>query len=396
MRDYTTGLLLALSCLTCSPPCISAEIPTDYSQQTKPATIKILIADKADGAILEVKGRYDIFNPHTQLPITSSILGKRAAIYAHGEGVKWDDPFPYINQMRIVPSNPESSILINGIEYRGCIEIYNLNGVISIVNEVDIENFLKSTLSVQLTHVSDPKVLEALAIVARTNAYYLASRNFQAQWHIRANETDYMGYGVTLQHLAIDRAIENTRHMVMTYKSQPFAASWTENSAGRTANYCSIFRKQVVAPQGVPTPIASKDREKHHWVAAFSKQEIAELAGLTKIVHVSPYLDQNSEKTYAVRISDGALTQDVDFFTLQKKLGKDRLRSNDFEVTIKGDKVLFSGWGQGHGVGLCLYSAKWMAAKGDSVAKILSQFFPSTQLQNMRSFGQKNSNQAHE
>jgi len=384
MRAYTFSLLLALSCLTISPTLSSGEIPTDYSQQMKPATIKVLIADKAEGAILEVKGRYDIFNPQTQLPITSGIFSKRAPIYAHGEGIKWDDSFPYINQMRIVPTNAESSILVNGIEYRGCIEIYNLDGVISIVNEVDIENYLKSTLTIELSPISDPKVLEAVVVVARTNAYYLATRSAQAQWHVKAEESNYLGYGVTLQRLNLDRAIENTKHLIMTYKNQPFAATWTEDSAGRTSTYASIFRKQVVVPHGVVAPLAAKDRERHHWMVTMTKQEFSHLLGFSKISTIIPYLDQPSEKTYAIRVSDGILTQDIDFFSLQKKLGAHRILSNDFEIQIKGDKVIFKGFGQGHGVGLCLYSAEKMAQKGDSPAKILSYFFPDSKVQNLR------------
>ena len=383
MRAY----LLSLSFLTCTSLIHCAEIPTDYSQKMKPATMKILIADRAEGAILEVKGRYDIFNPENELPITSSIMGKRAAIFAEQAGLKWGEVIPGIQQMRIVPSDAQSSVLVNGIEYRGCIEIYNIQGVLSIVNEVDIENFLKSTLSVEAPNVSDPKVLDALAIVARTNAYYLASRNYHKQWQLKGDECNYLGYGVTLQHLGIDRAIENTKHMILTYKSQPFAATWTEDSAGRTANFCNIFRKQVLAPDGVAAPMAAKDREKHHWALSLTKQELAHLLGVQKIASITPYLDQQSEKTYAIRLSDGNQTQDIDFFTLQKKLGKERLRSNDFEVGMKGEKIVFNGWGIGHGVGLCLYSANKMAQKGNSVAEILIQFFPNTQLQNMRSIG---------
>jgi stage II sporulation protein D len=171
--------------------------------------------------------------------------------------------------------------------------------------------------------------------------------------------------------------------MIMTFKNQPFAATWTENSAGRTSTYSSIFRKQVVSPQGVPAPLAAKDREKHHWVVSLPKEELGKILGLSKIVTITPYLDHQSEKTYALRVSDGIKTQDLDFFALQQKIGASRLRSNDFEVEIKGDKVIFNGFGQGHGVGLCLYSARLMSQKGDGMAKILSYFFPNTQLQKM-------------
>lgn len=396
--DYTSRNWLTLSLMgitLCAPsflsstPPLLAKIHTDYSQNMKPATIKVLLNDKAEGAILEVSGQYDIFDPNTHLPIASSILQKKGAIYAEAEGIKWGDRFPGIHQMRIVPSNGETSILINGIEYRGCIEIYDLDGVISIVNEVDVESFLKSTLSIQLSAINHPVLLEALAIVARTHAYYLASRGFKAQWQVKAEEIDYLGYGVTLQHLEIERAIENTRPMILTYKSMPFAATWTENSAGRTASYASIFRKQIPAPNGIAVPIAAKEREKNHWTFSIDQQELATLAGLSKITAITPYLDRASEKTYAIHVTDGAFSQDIDFLTLQKKIGKEKLKSSDFEFEMKGDKIIFKGWGKGAGVGLCLYSGLKMANQGKSAAQILAHFFPGTQLQNTKSLGEK-------
>ncbi len=377
--------ILMLSSIGSSSLLEASPIRTDISQQSKPATIKVLLTDQAEGAILEVKGRYEIYNPANHLPITSGVMSKRHAIYAHGQGIKWGDPFPYIHQMRIVPADAESSILINGIEYRGCIEIYNLRGTLSIVNEVDIENFLKSVFSAQMIERTDEKILDAIAIVARTNAYYLASRNPHAEWHVRAEEAQYYGYGITLQNLAIDRAIENTRHTVMLYNNQPFAATWNDDCAGRTATYTSIFRKQVRTTQGVSAPLAARDREKHSWTLSIPKQQLADMLGLKKIINVNVYLDQPSEKAYAIRFSDGVLSQDLDFFTLQTKLGPEKLRSNDFEVEIKGDKVVFSGWGTGHGVGLCLYSTNLLLQKGESLTKILGQFFPNTQLKHRRS-----------
>lgn len=383
MRAY----LLSISLLLSTHTLLAGEIPTDYSQKMKPATMKILIAEKADGAKIEVKGGYDLFNPETLLPITSSIMGKCAPVISERGGLKWGELLPGVQQFRIVPADAQSSVLVNGIEYRGCVEIYNLQGGLSIVNEIDIENFLKSTLSIDAPSATDPKVLEAVAIVARTNAYYLASRALSKQWQLRSDECNYQGYGVTLQHLNVERAIENTKHIILTYKGQPFAATWTEDSAGRTASFNHIFRKQVPAPDGVATPLAAHDREKHHWALSLSKQELARVLGLSKIVTITPYLDQQSEKTYALRVSDGTHTKDIDFFTLQKKLGANHLRSNDFEIGIKGEKVLIKGWGKGHGVGLCLYSAAKLSQKGHSVAEILSQFFPNTELQNMRSLG---------
>ncbi len=387
MRNLLASALLAFSTLSMLTAA-SSEPPSDVSMHNKPVTLKIRIADKAEGALLEVKGRYELFDPESHLVLDSGFFGKRAAVTADGAGICWGERLPSIHQLRIVPVNSETTILVNGIEYRGCIEIYNLNGQIAIINEIDVEGFLKSTLSSLVPMHTETRLLEAIAVVARTNAYYLAGRNPKAHWHVTAEDAKYYGNGMTLQNVAIDMAVENTRHIVMTYQSRPFAATWTEDSAGRTASYAQIFRKQVATPPGVPAPFAAKERAKHAWTVSLPAKELGKAFGFGKLTAVNPYLDQDSEKVYAVQLTDGILSKNIDFFTLQQQIGADKLRSNDFEVAVKGDKVVFKGWGKGHGVGLCLYSAHVMAEKGAGVAKILSQFYPQVEMKKIRTISE--------
>lgn len=388
MITWIAGTLLAFSSLNAATMLTAKELPTDVSQRSKPATLKIRIAENAEGSTLEVKGRFEVFDPVSHILIDSGFFGKKQALLADGDGIVWGERLPSIHQMRIVPTGADSSILVNGIQYRGCMEVYNLGGSITIVNEIDIESYLKSVLSAQVPLHSEDRLLEAMAVIARTNAYYLAHRNSQSNWHTTAEEVKYFGYGMTLQNLAIDRAVETTRHVIMTYQNHPFASSWTEDSAGRTARYADIFRKQVATPPGVAAPLAARERESHTWSFSIPAKELAQAFGFAKLSAINPYHDQDSEKIYAVQLTDGILSKNVDFFTLQKNLGSEKLRSNDFEVALKGDKAIFRGWGKGHGVGLCLYSAHVMAEKGASVAKILSLFYPQAEMKKIRTLEQ--------
>jgi SpoIID/LytB domain protein len=68
------------------------------------------------------------------------------------------------------------------------------------------------------------------------------------------------------------------------------------------------------------------------------------------------------------------------------------LKSNDFNILVQNDQIVFKGFGEGTGVGLCLFSANAMADKGDKAPKILSAFYPDTQLENIRAFENKDKN----
>lgn len=368
--------------------CYATPQATDFSQKQKPATIKVLIQRKAPESLIEVKGRYQIFNPADGTQIASGIMSKRYPVTAEEYGMKWGEKFPGIHQIRLVPGDSQSSILVNGIQYKGCVEVYEIDGKINVVNEVDIESYLKSILTTQFPNALEDEVMSAIAVIARTNAYYTAFKNKNSFWHVDAEESHYQGNAIVASKVHVDRAIETTRHAIMTFQNAPFAAAWTKNSAGKTVDFASIFRKAIATPPGVQAPIAAKDREQHKWSFAVSKEGVAKIANMDTISSVDLYLAHNSDKVYAVKLSHGAQAMDVDFFTLQKVLSPSKLRSNDFTVAVKGDQLIFTGYGEGAGVGLCLYSARVMAEKGEKASKILSAFFPNTQMEKVRSLEQ--------
>ena len=381
--------LLLIALIYLSPLQLMAlPVPTDQSQKFKPATIKVLLAKLADDALIEVRGLYHIYNPQSDLLVISGAFNKRDRIITSKEGIKWGELFPGLFQIRIVPAQSDTSILVNGIQYRGCIEIYSIAGTINVVNEIDIESYLKSSLAMQFSQPMNDEVLDAVAIVARTNIYYLAGKNPNASWHIDLNESDYEGYGLTFQNQAVDNAVERTRHCILTYRDSPFAAMWTENSAGRTASPSKIFRRALQTPEGVVAPEAQKTRQKHSWSFSITRQELAKLVELGGIKEIDVYEDKLSGKVYAVRLTDGASSKDIDFFHIQDLLGKKHLLSNDFSLSVQGEKITFKGFGTGAGVGLCLYSASAMAKKQEKASAILATFFPGTELVKRRTFSE--------
>lgn len=371
---------------------VQAEEYTSYeriAEPMAPRNIQILIEKEAEGVLLEVKGPYYIFNPHDGSRVSSGLLGKRFMIHSLDNGLKWGEEFPGIHQIYIKPRSSETSIFINGIQYAGSIAIYGVQGVINIVNDIDIEAFVKSKLTSQFLAPLESEVMSALAILARTDAYYHATRaNPNSYWHVSAAELGYQGSALVVPNSAIDRAVESTRHLILLHaengRDLPFATAWTENSAGKTAPYSQIFRKDTFAPEkGVEAPHAALARQKSKWTYQIGKKTLAHLLNVSQISAFELFIDQTSSKVYGVRVKDGSQSIDLDFLTLQARLGTTHLQSSDFTVSLKDDAVVFTGFGQGHGVGLCLYSANALAQNGENAVKILSKFFPETYLYNL-------------
>jgi stage II sporulation protein D len=374
-------------CLCSANPAFAkaAHIPTDASQKNKPVTIKVLLHEKEESLLLEVKGSYQLFCPHTNVPLTSGFSAKRACITPKKEGLCWDSVLPNPYAIRVVPS-ARSTLFVNGIQYNGCVEIYDLGGSLRLINEVDTENYLRSCLATKCFDITEKEVLNALAIAARTQCYHLVQSEAKSPWHITKEEAGYRGHGVTKQNTALERAITETHLAVLTFEGKPFATSWTEDSAGKTASFSAIFRKNTPTPKGVLIEGMESERLKSAWSFQISKTDLADLAGLTSVSSLSVFSEKESGKVYAVKLGTEGNIKTLDFFALQKALGANKLKSNDFTVEVLENAIRFKGYGKGTGVGLCLRCAGLMAKQNLNAQDILAKFYPEASVEKVCSF----------
>ncbi len=378
------GAILTLAPFTPSLFAKAELLPTDYAQKIKPTTIKVLLEDKQESLLLEVNGAYKVFCPHTNVLIFSGSSPKRAKITPKEQGLFWKEILPGTYGIRIVPSDKNATIFVNGIQYKGCLEIYDVGGTLRAINEVDVENYLRSCLTTSLTQAQEPELLNALTIVARTNAYSLVQKGELAPWHITAKEAGYNGCAITMQNLPLEKAISDTRHAILTFEGKPFSTCWTENSAGKTAAFSSIFKDNANTPKGVILAGMESERAKSGWSFQVPRSEFAKLAGFSSTSKISTFAEKESGKVYAIKIENDKNAKIVDFFTLQNYLGKTKLKSNDFTIEVLDQTVRIKGYGEGNGVGLCLHTADLMAKQGADAKRILSEFFGGTALEKLR------------
>lgn len=351
--------------------------------EPEPTVIRVLVAENVTAPLVEVTGRYRVMNPQNHRYISWGLLGKCYPAQALESGVRWGEEFPGVYQLAICPSDPRSSVLVNGIQYRGTILLFQLGDSFNIVNEVPIDYYCKIVLAPQFKRPLSAETMSAVAILTRTHACWQARRHGDALFDVRAEEVGYRGHAVTLAAPEVVRAVDDTRYMVLEQQACPgesFPAVWTEDCAGKTAPYHVVFRMAGIQTQGVEAPLAAHHRKESAWRVAVPKTWLAQAADLDDVVRVNLYTDSVSHKVYALRLSSDSQSADLDFITLQKVVGADRLLSNDFTVSIEGNEVTFAGYGRGHGVGLCLLSAEMMAAKGQNAAEILRAFFPDASL----------------
>lgn len=180
--------------------------------------IKVLLAKDANSSFMEVKGPYRVVRKDKGSTLSSGTIGKRFVVHALQDGLRWGEEYPDVYQISVIPTHPDSLIYVDGIQYKGAVSIYHVrNNRITVVNEVSIEDFLKSTLALQFDRPCDKEAMCALAIAARTEVYakVLNGKSSNRPWEISAQEAGYFGWGVTQQKNGVEEAVDWTRFMVL-------------------------------------------------------------------------------------------------------------------------------------------------------------------------------------
>lgn len=196
---------------------------------TAPTTIKVLVAHDKPGVVFEVKGKYKIYDPKDASHITTRFIGKRRYLQALNDGLEWGEQFPGVYQLLFVSASPATTMIVDGIEYKGSIYIYDIGGSISVVNEIDIEEYISSLLSPQYQDSLPSETMAAVVIAARTKALYEVTNPASQYFSIDGSKVGYQGCALANPYSPLERAIEATRHMVMSREKGatiPFPATW--------------------------------------------------------------------------------------------------------------------------------------------------------------------------
>lgn len=177
--------------------------------------IRVLLLDDNTTALIEAKGGYRVYGDNLLLLTASQ--GQRCAAHALYGGIRWGDSFPDVHCLKIEPSDQTASLFVNGIQYQGALYVRKTQkNCITVVNEVTVEDYLKSTLSVKYLKELDKEALSACVILERTALYErLLAKEPQAFWHVTLDEDHYGGYGITRQSFGVEEAVDWTSRLVL-------------------------------------------------------------------------------------------------------------------------------------------------------------------------------------
>ena len=138
--------------------------------------------------------------------------------------------------------------------YRGYLIIQNKNGKLTVINNVEIEDYIKGVLPSEMPTGWEPEALKAQAIAARS--YALANLGKRARLGYDLNDTPedqaYNGAGAETQ--KTNQIVEDTKGLVLIYDYKIIPAYYSASAGGKTINASSAWgNKDLPYIRSVPS-----------------------------------------------------------------------------------------------------------------------------------------------
>lgn len=270
-----------------------------------------------------------------------------------------------------------SQVWVAGKAYTGEVAIGVSGNTMSVINTVSIEDYVAGVVSGEMPMAWDEDALRAQAVAARSFALsekriWAAGRDFD----LYADERSQVYIGATRMTKAI-RAAEATRGVILVWNWNIFPAFYHSACGGRTRRGYPVLSRENIAPL-VGVKCSYCGDVKTVWRKTVSSGDLKELLALPgRIKKVSVREDNVGGKV--VIEYDGGVTA-LSSHRLRTLVGPRILRSPGFTVRRAGDSWVFTGKGFGHGVGMCQYGVRGMAAAGFNWTGILRHYYPGADL----------------
>jgi len=315
------------------------------------------------------------------------------------------------NLQRVVfePRGSKQWLHLNGKRYKGLLEVsYSPKDTTALVmNLVYMEDYLKGVLPAEIGKWTEKEfeALKAQAIAARTYALYSSGSYKEKGYDLESTVADQLYLGADSEDKLANLAIKKTKGMILVYKGKPIKAHYHANCGGWTERIEEVWNKPAEAylhsfgDDGYCTWAKNST-----WEEIWSREELERIISAHLGIYqqlpsevVPKILDlEILERSPSGRVSLLELRTDMNVFRLEKdnirwvlrrkKLPHPILPSTFFDIYLQRnpsgelEKIVFKGFGNGHGVGMCQVGALGRARAGQSYRAILSYYYRGAKL----------------
>ena len=348
--------------------------------------IRVAIVKGRKDIQLKLRGRFKILTLHTN-ELLKEGKNLRASVLPTYSGIKLGDEDYKIFGIRIV-SERDASIFIDNRKFRGLVDIIREPDLtLLVVNHIDLEEYLCGVLHHEVSYLWPYEVLKAQAIASRTFALYQHQINREKDYDLTNTSFSQVYGGATGERYRTNKAVIATYGEVLTYNGKLFPAYYHATCGGHTQDASRLWDIDIPPLKGRECPNC-KISPYYKWQKRLSLDYIqkklnGEGLNVGKIYAIEPTGYDESHRLINLKITHSKGETIISGYRFRIIMGTNLIRSTNFKVELNINSALFTGFGWGHGVGMCQWGALSMALKGYKAEEILKFYYPQSEIKNI-------------
>ncbi len=298
------------------------------------------------------------------------------------------------NSISAATPSPTASAEVKTAQQQNKAIIINVNCDGNIV-PMELEEYITCVVAGEVYPTYEPEALKAQAVAARTFLFHrkngggcknggdicTSSKHCQAFKSYEKMKSQW-GERYDKNFKAISSAVQETAGEIITYEDKPICALYHSSSVGTTENCVSVFGGTQPYLKSVDSKISSDNNEYKKEQIYTKSQFVSKINEAFKDINIDRIDISIDSYTPAGRVEKVKIGgQTVKATSLRTALG---LRSTNFTFTVSDDKIVFTVYGYGHGVGMSQVGAQEMAKEGYNYKQILTHYYSGTEIQKIK------------
>jgi len=286
----------------------------------------------------------------------------------------------------------EGEIRVDGKSYRGSLEVMgDLKATVTVINELSLEEYVMGVLAGEIPQGWPLEALKAQALAARTFAVLnqAGAQKRGSPYDLENTHLYQMYSGTEKVTPMVRQAVVETAGEVLLHQGEFIQAFFHSNCGGRTSRAGSVWSKDRPYLVSVDCPSCAGGPH-YRWTRELSLVEVARsvrAAGVPAAEVFDLKVEERDESGRALWVSfrdEGGVTRRMKGAAFRMALGSDVVKSTKFDLGTRDGKLVFSGRGWGHGVGLCQEGAFGMATRGSKAGEIIRRYYRSVTIERMK------------
>jgi stage II sporulation protein D len=350
--------------------------------------VKVRLTRRVNDVPVFAKDAVDVFNgENNELLIKKMKLGKGTMIRAREGKILLGPETIFTDKIRIVPERGKT-IKVGQNRYLGEILICKDEKDFMVINNIEIEDYLKGVLPREVYSFWPFSMLKAQAIASRSFAVAEALRNKNKEYDLTCDTFSQVYAGQSSENRRTNRAVDKTRGLVLEKDNDVLPAFFHACCGGHTRNAENVWGINVESLKGVKCSWC-RWSPYFRWKTRIDVDEILSSFkkagyGFDRIDDIRAGKTDENGFLLFVRVKSRGRWYDIRTQRLRAVLGRGRVKSAKFKVKKYPRFYLFYGYGWGHGVGMCQWGAFGLSLRRWNAERILEYYYPGAEIKSIR------------